>query len=304
MQASISTGFLGLDIAIGPSRIPRGHLAEIYGPEKCGKTALCLSICSEAQKSAGTTAYIDIDQTLDASRAACFGVDLQQLIYARPESTFQALEVSRILARSGALALVVIDSVNGLLLLGNEGSENARGNPGSRLLSQSVRELSVIAAETGTSIIFTNQLRERTGFLYGVPETTPGGIALKLHAAVRLEMIPREQIRSGFNILGERIQVRVVKPKSTAPFSTTFINIMYNNGEVSRLDHLFNLGVDLKFIYKRGASYFYNEHYLGRGREVALSSLHAQPRLVEQLESAMRSQFTPSSATPKEEDRI
>ena len=293
MIAFISTGILGLDIALGLGGIPRGRLTEIYGPEKCGKTALCQSVVSETQKSGNTAAFVDIDQTLDASRAARLGVDTHKLIYARPETALQAVEISHTLTRSGALALVVIDSVAGLLMLGGESPANARGGSSSTLFSQAVRELAVIAEDTGTAVLFTNELREHAGRMYGVPETTPGGIALKLHAAVRLEMTPREQIRSGVELIGERVQVRVVKRKSTAPFHTTFINIMYN-GEVSRLDNLFDLAVELKIINKRGASLSYNEYLLGRGREAALSSLRAQPQLTEELEAAIRSQFLPS----------
>jgi recombination protein RecA len=220
MNSVISTGILGLDIALGLGGIPRGRLVEIYGPEKCGKTALCLSILSEAQKSGSETAFVDVDQTLDVSRAARMGVDVQKVVYARPENALQAVEITRTLTRSGALSLVAIDSVAGLLTMGVGNPVNFKGNVTARLLSQAVRELAVIAEETGTAMIFTNELRERAGVVYGVPVTTPGGIALKLHAAVRLEMTPRELIRSGIAIVGEQIQVRVVKPKLSVPFDT------------------------------------------------------------------------------------
>jgi recombination protein RecA len=300
MTAFIPTGVLGLDIALGGGGIPRGQLAEIYGPEKCGKTALCLLVVSEAQKSGGTAAFVDIDQTLDAARAARLGVDTQKLIYARPENTHQAVEISRTLTRSGALALLVIDSVTGLLTLGGENPKNARGGSASRELSQVVRELAVLAEDTGIAVLFTNETRERVTRMYGVPETTPGGIALKLHAAVRLEMTPREQIRSGLEMIGERVQVRVVKPKTASSFHTTFINIMYN-GEVPRLDNLFDLAVELKIINKQGASYSCSEVFLGRGREAAASSLRENPRLTEELEATIRRQFLPSSAIPVDE---
>jgi recombination protein RecA len=300
MTAFIPTGVLGLDIALGGGGIPRGQLAEIYGPEKCGKTALCLLVISEAQKSGGTAAFVDIDQTLDAARAVHLGVDAQKLIYVRPENTHQAVEISRTLTRSGALALLVIDSVAGLLTLGGENPEKARGGSASRELSQVVRELAVLAEDTGTVVLFTNETRERATRMYGVPETTPGGIALKLHAAVRLEMTPREQIRSSLKMIGERVQVRVVKPKTALSFHATFINIMYN-GEVPRLDNLFDLAVELKIINKQGASYSCSEAFLGRGREAAVSSLRENPRLAQELEATIRRQFLPSSAIPVDE---
>ena len=168
------------------------------------------------------------------------------------------------------------------------------------ILSQVVRELAVLAEDTGTAVVFTNEMRERATRMYGVPETTPGGIALKLHAAVRLEMTPREQIRSGLMIIGEHVQVRVVKPKSALSFHATFINIMYN-GEVSRLDNLFDLAVELKIINKQGASYSCSEAFLGRGREAAVSSLREKPQLAEELEATIRRQFLPSSTIPVDE---
>ncbi len=300
MDGFFSTGVLGLDIALGLGGIPRGHLVEIYGPEKCGKTALCLSILSEAQKSGGVAAFVDIDQTLDASRATRIGVDIQKLIYARPETALQAVEITRTLSRSGALALVVIDSVAGLLTLGVDSPENSMRNSASQLFSQAVRELDVIAKETGTTMIFTNELRERAGIIYGVPVTTPGGIALKLHAAVRLEMIPKEPIRSGLTSIGEHVQVRVVKPKYSVPFHTIIINIMYN-GMVSRLDNLFDLAVELEFINKQGGSYSYGKYFMGRGREAALASLREQPQLAEEIETVIRKQFWPCSAVSMDE---
>jgi len=301
MTTFIPTGVLGLDIALGGGGIPRGQLTEIYGPEKCGKTALCLLVVSEAQKTGHTAAYVDIDQTLDAGRATRLGVDAQKLIVARPENSHQAVEITRTLTRSGALTLLVIDSVAGLLTLGGESPENARGGSASRELSQIVRELAVLAEDTGTAVLFTNETREWATRMYGVPETTPGGIALKLHAAVRLEMTPGEQIRLGLEMTGERVQVRVVKPKSLASFNTTIINIMYN-GEVSRLDNLFDLAVELKYIDKQGASYSCSKSYLGRGHEAAVSSLRQQPQLAEDIEAAIRRQFLPSSAISLDED--
>jgi recombination protein RecA len=295
MTAYISTGVLGLDIALGFGGIPRGQLTEIYGPEKCGKTALCLLLVSEAQKSGNTAAFIDIDQTLDAARAAQLGIDVQKLIYARPENDHQAVEIARTLTRSSALALVVIDSVTGLLALGGENPKNTRGGSASQVLSQIVRELAVICEATGTVVVFTNESRERSAKMYGVPETTPGGIALKLHAAVRLELTPKEPVRSGLVNIGEQVQVRVVKSKSAAPFHATFINIMYN-GEVSRLDNLFDLAVELKFINQEGASYSCSKSFLGRGHEAAVTSLREQPELAEELEASIRRQFLPSSA--------
>jgi recombination protein RecA len=301
MNTTLSTGIIGLDIALGSGGLPRGRLTEIFGPEKCGKTALCLSILSEAQKCGSETAWIDADQTLDPSRAARAGVDIQKLFYARPENAHQALDITRTLTHTGAFELVVLDSVAGLLTLGVESTPNSQGNTTSRVFSQAVRELAVIAKETGTTVILTNELRERAGVIYGVPVNTPGGIALKLHTAVRLELTPRELIRSGIETLGERVQAKVVKPKSSGTFHTIIINIMYN-GVVSRLDNLFNLAVELNVINKRGGSYSYGEYILGRGREMVLSSLCKQPQLAEDIETDIRGKFLPSSAAPSQED--
>ncbi len=189
----------------------------------------------------------------------------------------------------------MIDSVAGLLTLGAESQTNLRGNPASRVFSQAVRELAVIAEATGTTIIFTNELRERAGVIYGVPVTTPGGIALKLHAAVRLELTPSGPIRSGIETPSERTQVKVTKPKPSDTFRTIIINIMYN-GVVSRLDNLFDLAIELNIINKRGGSYSYGEYFLGRGREMALSSLRNQAQLAKDIETALRGQFLPPSA--------
>jgi recombination protein RecA len=302
MTAVISTGLLGLDIALGCGGIPRGYLTEIYGPEKCGKTALCLLTVTEAQKSGYTAAYVDIDQTVDASRAARLGVDVQKVIYARPENAHQAAEITRTLTRSGAFTLVVFDSITGLLTLGGENPENAPGNSTSRILSQLVRELAAIAKETGTAVVFTNEGLERKTWMYGVPQTSPGGIALKLHATIRLEMSPKEHVRAGMQIIGEQVQVRVAKSKSAAPFYTTFVNIMYN-GEVSRVDNLFDLAVELQIINKQGTSYSCSKSFLGRGHEAAVSSLRKQPQLAQEIEAAIKKQFLASSTNLLDEDR-
>jgi recombination protein RecA len=301
MNHILSTGILGLDIALGSGGIPRGRLVEIYGPEKCGKTALCLSILSEVQKWHGAVAFIDTDQTLDASRAAYMGIDVQKVMYSRPENAVQAIEITRTLAHSGAIDLVILDSVAGLLMLGAQSPPNSGAAAASRLFSQAVRELSVIAAETGTTLVFTNALKERAGVIYGVPVTTPGGIALKLHAAVRLEMTPREAFHAGMNRTGEQIQVKVVKPKSPNLFHTIIINIMYN-GVVSRLDNLFDLAIALELIKQQGGSYSYGGYSLGRGRQAALASLSERPQLAEDIEKTARVKFLPSSAAISDED--
>lgn len=293
MDRIITTGVLGLDVALGDG-LPHGRIVEIYGPEKCGKTALCLSILSGMQKSGGVAAYVDIDQTLDASRAARFGIEVQKVIYARPENALQAIEITRMLARSGGLDLIVVDSVAGLMTYGVYSPVKSGGNSASRLFSQAVRELDVIARETGMLMVFTNELRERAGVIYGVPVTTPGGIALKLHAVIRLEMIPQEPIRSGGTTVGERAQVKVIKPKSSVTFPTIFINIMYN-GVVSRVHELFDLAIELKIINNRGSFYSFGEKTLGRGRDAALSSLLQQGQLADEIEAAIRKQFLPST---------
>lgn len=290
----ISTGIVGLDIALGQGGIPRGRLTEIFGPEKAGKTSLCLSIVSEVQKEGDAAAYVDIDQTLDASRASRLGIDIHKLIYARPGNALQALEITQTLTRSGELAVVVVDSVAGLLIMGAGSSVYTRGDAISRLLAQAVRKLSFITEQTGTAVLFTNELQEHAGVMYGVPTNTPGGISLKIHTSTRIEMIPCETIRSGMNIIGERVRVKVVKQKSKTPYHTTFVNIMYNGG-ISRLDNLFDLAVEQKYISKRGASFSYGELFLGHGRDGALTNLRSQPQLVEEIEATIRRHFPPSS---------
>ena len=300
MNSIFSTGILGLDIALASGGIPRGCLVEIFGPEKCGKTALCLSILSEVQKLGGQTAFIDLDQTLDPSHVERLGINSQKVIYSRPENARQATDIARTLTRTGAIDLLVFDSITCLLAMGVQIPGKSNSKAATRLLAQTVRELSALAPETGTTILFTNEWRERAGYIYGVPVTTSGGIALKLHAAIRLEMTPCDTILARPNKIGEKIRVKIVKPKSLL-FHTTIINIMYN-GVVSRLDNLFDLAVEMDLINKQDGFYSYGRFSLGRGREAVITCLREHPRAAENIETDIRTKYFSSSAVLSDED--
>ena len=289
--AAISTGSLSLDIALGVGGIPRARVAEIFGPEASGKTTVCLHLAAEAQKTGGTVAFIDMEHALDPAYAAMLGVDVDNLLISQPDTGEQALEILQTLVRSGALDLVVVDSVAALVprseIEGNMG--DATMGMQARLMSQALRKLSGAINQTRTAVVFTNQLRQKIGVYFGNPETTPGGLALKFYASVRLDIRRIQSIKSGTEITGNHVRVRVVKNKVAAPFRTAEFDIMYNEG-ISKSGEILDLGASLDVIAKRGAFYSYGDMRLGQGRENAKEFLKQNPELSDEIETAVREQ--------------
>ena len=289
--AAIPTGSLSLDIALGVGGIPRARVAEIYGPEASGKTTLCLHLAAEAQKMGGTVAFVDMEHALDPAYAAKVGVDIENLLISQPDTGEQALEIVQTLVRSGALDLVVVDSVAALVPRSEIEGDMGDATMGmqARLMSQALRKLSGAINQTRTAVVFTNQLRQKIGVYFGNPETTPGGMALKFYASVRLDVRRIQSIKSGSEIIGNRVRVRVVKNKVAAPFRTAEFDIMYNEG-ISKSGDILDLGASLDVITKRGAFYSYGDTRLGQGRENAKEFLRQNPEISDEIEKAVREQ--------------
>jgi recombination protein RecA len=290
----IPTGSLSLDLALGIGGIPRGRVTEIYGPESSGKTTIAQHIVAEAQKMGGTAAFIDMEHALDPSYAALCGVDVDNLLISQPDMGEQALEIAETLVRSGAVDVVVIDSVAALVprseLEGDMG--DASMGTMARLMSQALRKLSGAIKQTNTAVIFTNQLRQKIGVMFGNPETTSGGMALKFYASVRLDVRRIQSIKAGSEIIGSRTRVRVVKNKVAAPFRVSEFDIMYNEG-ISKVGDLLDLAVEYEIITKRGSFYSYGEQRLGQGREKAKDFLRENPDLAEEVERQIREIVVP-----------
>ena len=285
----IPTGSLSLDLALGIGGIPRGRITEIYGPESSGKTTLAQHIVAEVQKRGGTAAYIDMEHALDPAYAAKCGVDIENLLVSQPDTGEQALEITETLVRSGAVDLVVIDSVAALVprseIEGDMG--DAQMGAMARLMSQALRKLSGAINQTKTSVLFTNQLRMKIGVMFGNPETTTGGNALKFYASVRLDVRRIQSIKIGADIVGNRTRVRVVKNKVAAPFRTAEFDIMYNEG-ISKVGDLIDLATQLGIVDKRGAFFSYGETRLGQGRENSKEFLRQNPGLADEIEAIIR----------------
>ena len=293
MVEAIPTGSLSLDLALGVGGVPRGRITEIYGPESSGKTTLCQHIVAEVQKVGGTAAYIDMEHALDPSYAAKCGVDVDNLLISQPDTGEQALEITETLVRSGAVDLVVIDSVAALVprseIEGDMG--DAQMGAMARLMSQALRKLSGAINQSKTTVIFTNQLRMKIGVMFGNPETTTGGNALKFYASVRLDVRRIQSIKIGAEVVGNRTRVRVVKNKVAPPFRTAEFDIMYNEG-ISKVGDLIDLATQLGIIDKRGAFFSYGETRLGQGRENSKEYLRQNPDLAEEIELAVRQHAT------------
>lgn len=285
----IPTGSLSLDIALGVGGIPRGRITEIYGPEASGKTTLSQHIVAEAQKLGGTAAFIDMEHALDPAYAARCGVDVDNLLISQPDTGEQALEITETLVRSGAVELVVIDSVAALVprseLEGDMG--DAQMGAMARLMSQALRKLSGAINQTKTAVVFTNQLRQKIGVMFGNPETTTGGQALKFYASVRLDCRRIQSIKVGAEIVGNRTRVRVVKNKVAPPFRTAEFDIMYNEG-ISKVGDLIDLATQLSIIDKRGAFFSYGDVRIGQGRENSKEFLRQNPGLADEIELVIR----------------
>ncbi|HUN24417.1 MAG TPA: recombinase RecA [Anaerolineales bacterium] len=286
---SIPTGSLSLDIALGIGGVPRGRVVEIYGPESSGKTTICQHIIAEAQKIGGTCGFIDMEHALDPAYAQKIGVDINNLYVAQPDTGEQALEIAEVMVRSGAFDIVVVDSVAALVPRAE--IEGDMGDPTmgvqARLMSQALRKLSGAIKQSNTIMIFTNQLRQKIGVMFGNPETTTGGNALKYYASVRLDVRRTESIKSGTEVVGNRTKVRVTKNKVAPPFREAEFDIMYNEG-ISRAGDILDLAVKLEIVEKRGAFYSFNETRLGQGRENAKSFLKQNSPLMEEIDLAVR----------------
>ncbi len=285
----IPTGSLSLDLALGVGGIPRARITEIYGPESSGKTTLCLHIIAEAQKMGGTAAFIDMEHALDPVYAAKLGVNINNLYVSQPDTGEQALEICETLVRSGAVDVVVIDSVAALVPRSEIEGDMGDSSMGmqARLMSQALRKLSGAINQTKTAVIFTNQLRQKIGIMFGNPETTPGGLAMKFYASVRLDIRRINSIKSGAEIVGGRVRVRVVKNKVAPPFATAEFDIMYNEG-ISKAGDILDLAAQLEIITKRGAFYSYKDMRLGQGRENSKDFLRTNPELASEIEVEIR----------------
>ena len=287
--ASIPTGSLSLDIALGVGGIPRGRVSEIFGPEASGKTTICLHLAAEAQKLGGTVAFVDMEHALDPAYAAKVGVNVNDLLISQPDFGEQALEIVQTLVRSGALDLVIVDSVAALVPRSEIDGDMGDATMGmqARLMSQALRKLSGAINQTRTAVVFTNQLRQKIGVMFGNPETTTGGLALKFYASVRLDVRRIQSIKRQAEIIGNRVRVRVVKNKVAAPFRTAEFDIMYNEG-ISKVGDILDLGTELEVISKRGAFYSYNDTRLGQGRENSKEFLQQNPELCAEIELSVR----------------
>jgi recombination protein RecA len=286
---AIPTGALSLDIALGVGGVPRGRITEIYGPESSGKTTICQHIVAEAQKLGGVCAYVDMEHALDPVYAGRCGVNVENLLISQPDTGEQALEITETLVRSGAVEVVVIDSVAALVPRAEIEGDMGDSPMGmqARLMSQALRKLSGVIKQTNTAVIFTNQLRQKIGVMFGNPETTTGGMALKFYASVRLDVRRIQAIKLGAEIIGSRTRVRVVKNKVAPPFRTAEFDIMYNEG-ISRAGDLIDLATGLDIITKRGSFYSYGDIRLGQGRENAKDFLKTNVDLADEIEVAVR----------------
>jgi len=286
---AISTGSLGLDIALGIGGIPKGRISEIYGPEMSGKTTLCYHIIAEAQKTGGVAAFIDTEHAMDPGYATKCGVDVDSLYISQPDDGEQALEIAEALVRSGAIDVVVVDSVAALVPRAEIEGDMGEPHMGlqARLMSQALRKLAGAIKRSNTAVIFTNQLRMKIGVLFGNPETTPGGRALKFYCAVRLDMRRVQSIKEGSNVVGNRTRVWVKKNKVAPPFKKAEFDIMYNEG-ISREGDLIDVGTEMGIIEKRGSYYSYGEMRLGQGRENAKQFLRENPSLADEISNHIR----------------
>jgi len=285
----ISTGSISLDAAIGIGGIPRGRVIEIFGPEASGKTTICLHVIAEAQKNGGIAAFIDTEHALDIGYAKKLGVDVNNLMLSQPEYGEQALEIVETLVRSGALDVIVIDSVAALTPRAE--IEGEMGDPTmgvqARLMSQALRKLTAAISKSKTSVMFTNQLRQKIGVMFGNPETTTGGNALKFYASLRLDIRRIEAIKDGQNIIGNRVKVKVVKNKVAPPFKETQFEILYNEG-ISRLGDLIDTAVEHNIISKSGSWFAYGTDRIGQGRDAVKKYLIENDKLAKQIDLEVR----------------
>ena len=289
---AISTGALSLDVALGIGGIPRGRIIEIYGPESSGKTTLALHMIAECQKTGGEAAFIDAEHALDPVYAKHLGVDIENLIVSQPDTGEQALEIAEALIRSSAIDLVVVDSVAALVPKAEIDGEMGDTHVGlqARLMSQALRKLAGVLNRSNASLVFINQLREKVGVMFGSPETTPGGRALKFYASVRLDIRKIEAIKQDSEIIGNKVRVKVVKNKVAPPFRETEFDIIYGKG-ISKSGNILDLAVNLDIVEKAGAWFSYNGERIGQGRENAKKYIENNPELMQELDQKVRKNF-------------
>ena len=290
--STISTGSLSIDIALGVGGYPRGRSIEIYGPESSGKTTVALHAIAEVQKQGGTAAFIDAEHALDPSYAEKLGVNIDELLLSQPDTGEQALEIAEALVRSGAIDIIVIDSVAALVPKAEIDGEMGDTHVGlqARLMSQALRKLSGAINKSNTISIFINQVREKVGVMFGNPEVTPGGRALKFYSTVRLEVRRSEQLKLGNDLVGNRTKVKVVKNKVAPPFKVAEVDIMYGEG-ISKEGELLDIGSALDIVQKSGAWYSYNNEKLGQGRENSKVFLKENPDVAKQIEKSIRDYY-------------
>ena len=289
---TVSSGSISLDIALGIGGYPKGRIIEIFGPESSGKTTFALHAIAEAQKKGGRAAFIDAEHALDPIYASKLGVNINDLLLSQPDNGEQALEICEALVRSGAISIIVIDSVAALVPQAEIEGEMGDSHVGlqARLMSQALRKLSGIVNKTNTVVIFINQLREKVGIMFGNPEVTPGGRALKFYSSVRLEIRKGEQIKLGSDAIGNRTNIKVVKNKMAPPFKTCSVDIIYGEG-VSITGEIVDLGVEANVLEKSGAWYSYNGDKIGQGKENVKEWLKNNPKMKEEIENKVRSYF-------------
>ena len=300
----IPTGILPLDIAIGIGGVPRGRVVEIYGPESSGKTTLCLSIVAQAQKHGGIAAYIDAEHAMDPAYAKKLGVDIENLFISQPDSGEQALEITEKLVRSGAVDVIVIDSVAALVPQAEIAGDMGDAHVGlqARLMSQALRKLTSTISKSNTCLIFINQLRQKVGVFYGNPETTPGGLALKFYASVRLDIRAKEKIKIGDQIIGNRTVVKVVKNKVAPPFQQAEFEMIHGEG-AQRESYLIDLAEQSGIIERSGTWYLYGSDRLGQGRDNAKAFLKSSPQIADQIDKAIREKMIAGSNGHKEPEK-
>ncbi len=291
--SAIPTGSIALDLALGVGGIPRGRVTEIFGPDASGKTTLAQHIVAEAQRMGGVAAYIDVEHALDPKYMAACGINLDELLISQPDTGEQALEICEALVRSGAVDVVVIDSVAALVPRAELEGDMGDSLPGlqARLMSQALRKLSGAISKSKTAVVFVNQLRSKIGVMFGNPETTSGGRALKFYASVRLDIRRLESIKKGSEVIGSRVRVKVVKNKVAPPFRQAEFDIIYNEG-ISKEGNLLDVGVDMGIVTKTGSFYYFGEERLGQGREGAREYLKQHPEVAQAIEREIRANAT------------
>ena len=285
----IPTGSLGLDIALGVGGVPRGRIIEVYGPESSGKTTLAYHMVAETQKKGGVAAFIDAEHAMDPEYAGNIGVDLEKLLISQPDTGEQALEIVETLVRSNAVDIVVVDSVAALVPRAEIEGEMGDSHMGlqARLMSQALRKLAGVISKSRTTVIFINQLRMKIGVMFGNPETTPGGVALKYYSSIRMEIRKGEQIKDGDKVMGNRTKVKIVKNKVAPPFKIAEFDIMYNEG-ISKTGEIVDAASKLQIVKKSGAWYEYNGQKIGQGREAAKQFMKDNPKIAAEVEKKIK----------------